>query len=533
MDYYKLAVMNIAKYGDTDIFPYPIENALFYDNPEKVSSILSDIDSNFDNWLSKYPVECIKTCIPVGYTGFRWGTIIDPIWNSYLLYLVLRISENLENKRLSQEKKSVFSYRVKLDEETGKIFNPEVNWRLFYQTAMDIASNENYSYVVRLDISDFYNRIYHHRLENALLRSDIDSEIKYKITKILQDISINASYGLPIGGNASRILAEILLNSIDQQMNSKRIRFCRFVDDFIIFARSREEAFSILNWCADFLLRNEGLSLQKSKTQIQTTQEFLAHAKSIIYGEEGDESKERAEFLKLHLHYDPYSATASEDYSELKNNLEQFDILSLIKQEIRKSHIHQALSKQLMNSIRYLEGEKLDLAFSAIGSNLETLYPIFPSVMQVAHSKLPETSSETQNQFLDELCKLVENESYLVQTDNNAAYVSRVLSVINSDRSIQAIEQLYSKSSSTLVKTNCMYSMVNLNNHYWISDLRSKFSIMSKWERRAYIAASYYLRDEGKHWRKHTKEQFSALEHIVLEWVSSKNPYQNNWKLPL
>jgi hypothetical protein len=31
MDYYSLALNNISMQGDTDIFPFPIENALFYD----------------------------------------------------------------------------------------------------------------------------------------------------------------------------------------------------------------------------------------------------------------------------------------------------------------------------------------------------------------------------------------------------------------------------------------------------------------------------------------------------------------------
>ena len=38
-DFYKMAVSNISKRGDTDIFPFPIENALFYDKPEDIINI--------------------------------------------------------------------------------------------------------------------------------------------------------------------------------------------------------------------------------------------------------------------------------------------------------------------------------------------------------------------------------------------------------------------------------------------------------------------------------------------------------------
>ncbi len=531
MDFHSLAIKNISMHGDTDIFPYPIENALFYDMPDQVKAILNDIDSHFDSWLSQYPVESIKTCVPVGYTGFRWASLIDPIWNAYLLSSVLKIAEKIETSRIPIEKNLIFSYRVKYDLETGKIFNNDINWRLFYNTAINYA--ENYSYVVRFDISDFYNRVYHHRLENALIRTNADRETIKRIMSIIQATSNNVSYGLPIGGNASRILAEILLNSMDQMMHSKKMKFCRFVDDYILFADSKEDAYIKLNWCADYLLRNEGLALQKSKTVIQSKAEFISHAKATIEGEEGDINKDRSSFLRLHIHYDPYSSTADLDYQELKERLSQFDIVSLMKSEVKKSKIHQAFSKQLLNAVSYLEEPSLSLAFNVISSNLEMLYPIFPSVMQLTYRKLLKCDEQTVNLVINNLCNLVEVDSYLIQTDNNASYVARVLSLVNSENTIQAIVKLESMATSTLVKTNCLCAIANLNNYFWLSDLKSRFSTLTKWERRAFIASSYYLGDEGKHWRDNTKDQFTKFELLIRDWVASKSPNQSNWKLPL
>ena len=39
MNYTKLALKNISSYGDTDIFPYPIANALFYDMSNEAITI--------------------------------------------------------------------------------------------------------------------------------------------------------------------------------------------------------------------------------------------------------------------------------------------------------------------------------------------------------------------------------------------------------------------------------------------------------------------------------------------------------------
>ena len=87
--------------------------------------------------------------------------------------------------------------------------------------------------------------------------------------------------------------------------------------------------------------------------------------------------------------------------------------------------------------------------------------------------------------------------------------------------------------NSPLVKTNCIHSMTNLNNCYWLSDLKTSFSALTKWERRSYIAASFFLGDEGKHWRTKTTAQFNNFELLLKDWIASKHPSQKSWRLPL
>ena len=183
---------------------------------------------------------------------------------------------------------------------------------------MEVAELEEYKFVVKFDIGDFYNRIYHHRLENLLNRITANTKVVKRIMTILKSLSLNASYGLPIGGNASRILAELLLTSIDAFIINKRIVFCRFVDDFVMFAKSKEEAFSYLNSVADYLLKNEGLSIQKTKTQILSCSEYIGQVKNILEGDNEPKSIERSSFMRLHIHFDPYSMNADDQYEELK-----------------------------------------------------------------------------------------------------------------------------------------------------------------------------------------------------------------------
>lgn len=170
-------------------------------------------------------------------------------------------------------------------------------------------------------------------------------------------LSGNVSYGLPVGGNAARILAEAYLATIDKVLDTEGVPFCRFVDDFILFAMSKEEAYQFLNISADLLMKSEGLTLQKNKTVIMTSSEFENHAISLLEGEEDLKlDKQRNTFYKMHIHYDPYSLTAIEDYEELKSRIAEFDLISFINSEVKNrkyiNHLQSKLYLPLNFSIR-------------------------------------------------------------------------------------------------------------------------------------------------------------------------------------
>ena len=77
-----LAIRNVAQHGDTDVYPYPLENHWFHDDEATVLSPLQTIDQRFDEHLGHTCVY-LTSLSPVGYVGFRGATQIDPIWNAY------------------------------------------------------------------------------------------------------------------------------------------------------------------------------------------------------------------------------------------------------------------------------------------------------------------------------------------------------------------------------------------------------------------------------------------------------------------
>ena len=57
---------------------------------------------------------------------------------------------------------------------------------------------------------------------------------------------------------------------------------------------------------------------------------------------------------------------------------------------------------------------------------------------------------------------------------------------------------------------------------YWLSDLLRQFGSLSKWERKAFIVASYYMHDEGKHWRNHASLTLSKDEKVIDDWYKGR-----------
>lgn len=232
----RLAVQNVAFWGDTDVLPFPLENHWFHDDEDSAVGILADLDDNFEFWLNSYPVVYYRGLTNVGYVGYRAVTQIDPVWNAYLLALTIQLAPEIEAMRVPVNRSRVFSYRFAPNLDRHTLFDTEVGWHKYQEVALNRALPGGV--VLSTDIANFYPRVYHHRIRNALNGATDNRVAVGRILDILQRLDAGGvSYGLPIGGNAARILAEALLDRTDRLLLSREVDFCRFVDDYTIFAR--------------------------------------------------------------------------------------------------------------------------------------------------------------------------------------------------------------------------------------------------------------------------------------------------------
>ena len=184
----EIALKNIARHGDTDVFPFPLEKLIFHDKFQESKDLLKQIHANFDDFIARYPPDTLETLTQVGYTGFRWTTQIQPFWNAYYLALVITLAEQVEQQRISINDASVYSYRYEWNDEEAKLFSAS-SWKDYRQRSFDLSGEHRY--VVITDIADFYPRIYHHRLENALNRLPTTGDVPNRIMKLLMSFSKN------------------------------------------------------------------------------------------------------------------------------------------------------------------------------------------------------------------------------------------------------------------------------------------------------------------------------------------------------
>lgn len=525
-----LALENVAKHGDTDVFPFPFETHVFFDNPKECKNILLDMHAKFDDYMARTPPSTLETLTQVGYTGFRWATQIEPFWNVYYLALVISIAEQIENTRVPVENEKVFSYRYEWDDTSAKLFKPST-WLDYKKKGLELS--EKYQFVIVTDIADFYPRIYHHRIDNALRRLPGVGETPKRIMDLLFSFSKNVSYGLPVGGPASRILAELALVTTDLQLSRRNIKFCRYADDYCIFCENKSDAYKLLVLLSE-KLHIEGLSLQKKKTKIITTEEFRETARLIDPADKNDPlAEEEQKLLNISLRYDPYSDNADEDYEALKFAVKDIDIIGILGREVSKTTIDSTVTKQAINAIHALDPQEQYGAISTLleEDNLSVLSPVFVLVMRAikgVYNDLPEDGKD----FVDkQLVSLYESKSHLVSVDLNISYFVQALSRRRSLPKEEILIDIFDNTTKPLIKRQVIMVMASWDCHYWLTDIKGNYGGYTEWEKRALIIASYSLGDEGKHWRTHTKDTWSETDTLIRDWYA--NRLQKNGKVPV
>ncbi|MCK9287947.1 MAG: reverse transcriptase domain-containing protein, partial [Sphaerochaetaceae bacterium] len=135
-------------------------------------------------------------------------------------------------------------------------------------------ANEGYDWVVDMDLERFFDTVNHSKLIQVLSEKVKDGRVVSLIHRFLRaGVVVNGMYqkteeGCPQGGNLSPILANILLNECDHELELRGHRFVRYADDMVISCASRKGAERTLESTARYLENVLKLKVNREKTRI-------------------------------------------------------------------------------------------------------------------------------------------------------------------------------------------------------------------------------------------------------------------------
>jgi hypothetical protein len=269
----RLAISSVLKEGLTDIFPEPFETALLKSEEfQKVirGEVIRGISGGSLESLRMSPLEYVLLPKTAAF-DFRRCALIQPLDTIKYLAMAILFAEEIESHRPSKGRQIVFSYRF--SPKKGYIFDPKYNITSFTKHVTAKAKQSKTKVLVSCDIANFYDRLNLHRLESILISLDLDKNQVRFLIQLLLFWSNRDSYGLPVGSNASRILAEASLLEVDDYLLSIGAIFCRFVDDYRLFA---PDASTAHYWLTQLIERLwlEGLTINKRKTKIEDVSDW-------------------------------------------------------------------------------------------------------------------------------------------------------------------------------------------------------------------------------------------------------------------
>jgi len=153
--------------------------------------------------------------------------------------------------------------------------------------------NQGYKYVVDMDLEKFFDKVNHdilmHRVSKRIKDKRVLKLIRFYLQSgiMLNGVIIKNEEGTPQGGPLSPLLANILLDDLDKELEKRGHKFCRYADDCNIFVKSERAGQRVMESITNFLEKKLKLKVNKEKSAVDrpTRRKFLGF---IFYAAKGE-----------------------------------------------------------------------------------------------------------------------------------------------------------------------------------------------------------------------------------------------------
>ncbi len=138
--------------------------------------------------------------------------------------------------------------------------------------------NEGCRVVVDIDLEKFFDRVNHDKLMYLLSKRIVDKRVLKLIRLYLESgvmiggLISPTGEGTPQGGPLSPLLSNVMLNELDEELEKRGHRFCRYADDCNIYVRSRRAGERVMASISRFIEEQLKLKVNRDKSAVDYPQ---------------------------------------------------------------------------------------------------------------------------------------------------------------------------------------------------------------------------------------------------------------------
>jgi group II intron reverse transcriptase/maturase len=161
---------------------------------------------------------------------------------------------------------------------------------------------EGYEWCVSIDLARFFDEIPHNLILKLIRRKIADERLITLIARALKAGTMvdgrleKTTKGCPQGSPLSPMLSNIVLNELDQELENRGHRYCRWADDFVILVKSERAAKRVMEGITNHLENELNLPVNKEKSQVALIKDVTFLGFQILRGKIRVSNKARLKF---------------------------------------------------------------------------------------------------------------------------------------------------------------------------------------------------------------------------------------------
>ena len=134
--------------------------------------------------------------------------------------------------------------------------------------------NEGNRWVIDMDLEKFFDKVNHDILMGKLEKKIKDKRLLSLIRKYLKSgilingVFVTSAEGTPQGGPLSPLLANIMLDELDKELEKRGHKFCRYADDNNVYVKSKRAGIRVMESMIKLIENKLKLKVNKDKSAV-------------------------------------------------------------------------------------------------------------------------------------------------------------------------------------------------------------------------------------------------------------------------